>query len=485
MAQETDYGESASFIYRRLGVADLFRQESFASPVPVSRRAGCFAAPASVISGTFTNHPRHRGLNNHANKISQACNTKPHFIVIILPVRINATFPRYAAIVKIALITETYPPEVNGVAMTLQRLVQELVSRGHCLQVIRVRQGQDDRPNHSQNLNEILLPGRALPRYPDLRLGLPAGKQLRRLWMQDPPDIVHIATEGPLGCSALWTARRKKIPVSSSFHTNFHSYGKHYGLGMFRRAALWSLRFFHNQTRITLAPTKETCLFLLRAGFQRPGILGRGVDTRLFAVEKRRSSLRKEWLNGGSGPVVAYVGRLAEEKNLTLAVRAFEAMKTINPGCRFVLVGDGPMRSRLQKKHPHFHFCGSLKGEELAAHYASADVFLFPSRTETFGNVITEAMASGLAVIAFDRAAAREHIRHGENGLTVADGDEEGFIKMASTLAKYHSRCAEMRTAARETAETLRWEDVAVDFENTLQALLSTEAQAETRHAIP
>ena len=237
-----------------------------------------------------------------------------------------------------------------------------------------------------------------IPVYEGLRFGLPAPRKLLRRWRETStrPDVVHIATEGPLGLSAQWAARRLGVPVSTTFHTNFHDYGRFYGLGGLRRLGGAYLRWFHNRASCTLVPAQDARERLEVDGFERVGILTRGVDTGLFRPDRRDAELRRSWGAGPNDLVVVFVSRLAEEKNPKLAAAAFAEVKRLVPRSRCVAVGDGPARRQMKELVPHLHFCGMRRGPDLAAHYASADLFLFPSLTETFGNVVLEGMASGL-----------------------------------------------------------------------------------------
>jgi glycosyltransferase involved in cell wall biosynthesis len=375
--------------------------------------------------------------------------------------------------VNLALITETYPPEINGVAMTLSQLVSGLAARGHSIEVIRPRQTGEERSRGNKfrepsGVAHWLVPGLPIPLYKALRIGWPVGLSLNRHWTVNRPHLVHVATEGPLGLAALYSARKFKLPVSSSFHTNFHQYSCHYGLKAGREIALRYLRWFHNRTRCTLVPTDQMLAQLRGDGFERLSVLARGVDGQLFSPAKRSNELRRSWGAGVDDPVVIYVGRIAPEKNLGLAVRAFLAMQRIIPTAKFVLVGDGPDSGALRSKYPQFRYAGTHRGEELAQHYASADVFIFPSTTETFGNVITEALASGLVVGSYDYAAARQFIRHGENGLVALFDQPEAFIAMAEEVMQRRAEWTAIRENARATALTITWDAIIKKFEAEL-----------------
>lgn len=373
---------------------------------------------------------------------------------------------------SIAVVTETYPPEVNGVAMTIGRMIDGLVRLGHRVQLIRPRQHGRDLPQSSISLQEILVAGMPLPGYAGLRVGLPAGRTLSRLWQAGRPDVVHVVTEGPLGRSAVSAARRLKISVSSDFHTNFHSYSQHYGFGLLRPVIAAYLKGLHNRTAYTFVPTRELCIQLEAEGYTGLRVVARGVDTFLFTPERRSQELRREWGVGEADLVVIHVGRLAPEKNLPVVLSAFDRIRQRVPRARLVLVGDGPQRSTLQRRFPHHHFAGMRHAEDLARHYASGDVFLFPSLTETYGNVTVEAMASGLAVVAYDYAAAREHIVHGETGLLAPFADTDAFIRAAAELAPDRALQARLRTKARATAEMIDWAEVVGEFATALRSLV-------------
>jgi glycosyltransferase involved in cell wall biosynthesis len=325
--------------------------------------------------------------------------------------------------------------------------------------------------NASEGFDQWLVAGLPIPFYNSLRVGMPAFGMLRERWSKNRPDVVHVATEGPLGYSGLKAAKALGIPVSSSFHTNFHQYGGHYGLSFGRDFALRYLRWFHNRTACTLVPTDEMSACLAKQGFERLAVLSRGVDARLFAPTKRLESLRQAWGVSADDTVILYVGRIAAEKNLGLSVEAYQAMRLIYPRTRFVLVGDGPLRADLELKHPEFIFAGTRRGEELATHYASADVFLFASITETFGNVVTEALASGLVVAGYDYAALRQHVRNGSNGFTAKFDDKTAFILMTQELMSRRAEWSAIRAAARVTAQAISWEVVMAQFEAKLASV--------------
>ncbi len=374
---------------------------------------------------------------------------------------------------RIALVSETFPPEINGVSMTLGRLVDGLARRGHQVQVVRCRlphEKPNEKPSEAHPLiHPVALPSLPIPRYSGLRLGLPAKKRLRELWRSERPDVVHVATEGPLGRSALRVAEELGLPLASSYHTNFHDYSRHYGIGLFQGMVAGYLRRFHNRTRLTMVPSPDLLERLAANGYNNLVTLGRGVDTQLFTPAKRDLDLRAHWGARPQDPVLLHVGRVAPEKNIPLALAAFARVRELVPTARMVVAGEGPLRRGLSTQHPAVLFTGALSVEDLARHYASADVFMFPSMSETFGNVLLEAMASGLATVSFCYAAPKAFIQHDDNGVLAPFGDEIAWLDQACALVADPVRIARLRPAARATALTIGWEAVIDRFEHLLR----------------
>src|SRR5882672_7385273 len=242
---------------------------------------------------------------------------------------------------RVAVVTETYPPEINGVARTVGLMVDALLERGHEVQLIRPRQGREPLPSPGRAPRERLVAGFAIPFYLHLQVGLASPSTLHREWSQSRPDLVHVVTEGPLGWAAVSAARRLAIPISSDFHTNFHSYSRHYGFGMFAGVVARYLRALHNRADCTLVPTAQMRANLEALAFERVAVVGRGVDTRLFNPARRSERLRAAWGCTGNETVALHVGRVAPEKNLGLFVDAALEMRTIDAKLRVVLVGDG------------------------------------------------------------------------------------------------------------------------------------------------
>ena len=379
---------------------------------------------------------------------------------------------------RYGIVTETYPPEINGVALTVQAKEQGLRARGHDVEVIRPRQFR----GQQGEAHELLVPGLPIPGYPAMRFGLPALRTLRKHWEANRPDAIYIATEGPLGWSALRIARKMGIAVSTGFHTRFDEYTRDYGVGFLQPLALGWMRRFHNGSDATLVPTCELADFLRAERFSDVVHQPRAVDTRRFDPVRRDARLRAGWGLGENDLAVVYLGRVAAEKNLSLAIRAFREIAKLRPDARFVWIGDGPELAGIREANPDFVYCGIRRDEDLAAHFASTDLFLFPSHSETFGNVTIEAMASGVPTVAFNYGAAKEHLVDGEHGAAIDGTDDDAFVAAALRIAGDDALRRAMGSAAREAVSKLRPAQVSADFDELLQRIARDRS---ARHAQP
>ncbi|HEU4459106.1 MAG TPA: glycosyltransferase family 1 protein [Methylibium sp.] len=363
---------------------------------------------------------------------------------------------------RIAYVTETYPPEINGVALTVERCVAHLRARHGPVLLVRPRQRDEAARDDAE---EWRTAGAPIPMYPALRFGWATAGAVRRRLGRFRPDLVHVATPGPLGHAAARAAVAMGLPLTIDFRTNFHSYSRYYGLGLLEPMVCRYLRSLHDRADCSFVPTRAMVRQLEAQGFDRLAVVGRGVDARRFTPAKRSAALRLSWGARDDAPVLIGVGRLAAEKNVALALAAFDAVKAANPRARLVLVGDGPLEARLRAQRSDVIFAGVQRGEALAMHYASADLMLFPSESETFGNVTLEAMASGLAVVAFDLAAAAEHIVDGASGWLAPPGDAQAYVQTALTAALAAPEDTRpLRRRAREHALAHGWPEVLETF---------------------
>lgn len=381
---------------------------------------------------------------------------------------------------RYAIVSETYPPEVNGVALTVQAKEQGLRNRGHDVEVIRPRQ----LPGQVPAAHELLVRSAQIPRYPGMRFGFPSHRALRARWTQRRPDAIYIATEGPLGWSAMRTARRMGIPVASGFHTRFDEYTRDYGVGFLQPLALGWMRNFHNGSDATLVPTCELADFLRAERFDQVVHLPRAVDTARFDPARRSAELRAAWGVGDDGLAAIYLGRIAAEKNLPLAVRAFRELQRDRPDARFVWGGEGPELGAIRDANPDFVFCGLRRDEDLAAHFASADLFIFPSHSETFGNVTIESLASGVATVAFRYGAAREHIVDGVSGIAIEGKDDDAFVAAVCRLGTDDAARRAIAGGAREAVRKLRPAQVSADFDEILQRIARLKGAGDAQPAL-
>jgi glycosyltransferase involved in cell wall biosynthesis len=360
---------------------------------------------------------------------------------------------------RIALFTDTYPPTLNGVARTLGRLVSHAIERGHQVGLITTRVSEADFPDaefHRQ------LPGIPLPMYPELQLARPLDREGKRLLSAFRPDLVHVATESTVGWSGRMWARRHRIPLVSSFHTDFPAYLAGYGFGGME-SALWAgLRLFHSAARITFCPSAATKEQLRSHGFHHDvRIWSRGVDTRQFSPAFRREEVRQA-IAPGADQILIYTGRLAPEKRLDLLMEAFvKVRETMGPSVGLVLVGDGPWMGRLRAEAGDgVHFLGYRTGIPLAEAYAAGDVFAFPSDTETFGNVVTEALASGLPVVAPAKGGVVDSVIPGKTGILVPPRDPDAFANALIRLLKDDAGRNALARGARASVEERSWPSI-------------------------
>ena len=390
--------------------------------------------------------------------------------------------------IRLSIVTETCLPDVNGVAYTVDHLLKGLLALpDYQIQLIALKPSTVSNnqtatyPISHPRLQDTRLTGIHLPFYPEVRIGLPHYFYLKRLWIKQRPDMVQIVTEGLLGWAALKAAQALNIPVISDFHTNFDQYTQHYKLGFIFKPINAYLRALHNQTLLTFVPTLELKNQLQQQGYRQLALLSRGIDTQRFNPQRRQAALREHWGVRPEQLVVILVTRLAAEKNLDLAFHAFREIQRQTPEARLVIVGDGPERQRLHSLYPDALFVGMQRGDALAEHYASGDLFLYPSLSETYGNVIVEAMASGLPVLCFNYAAGRQHIRTGNNGWTVPVGDTEAFIEASLHLAQQPALRQRLGEQAVVSVANLSWQAVVQQFDQSIQTLLSVLNASEEK----
>jgi glycosyltransferase involved in cell wall biosynthesis len=355
---------------------------------------------------------------------------------------------------RVAVVTENFLPKLDGVTRTLAMLLEHLRRRGH--QAILI--GPEGSPRRYAGFRVFGARGVPLPFYPELR-ALVAPPEFSQRLSAFRPDVMHVADPMLLGASGIRWAVRVGVPVVSSYHTNLAAYCAHYGFP-FLQEPMWAYRrLLHNQCEATLCPSPSTAREVQRRGFEGVGVWSRGVDSALFSPTKRSEAWRREH-GGAAKKIVLYTGRLSYEKNLGVLIDAYQTLD--DPDARLVLVGDGPARESLERSLAGraVTFTGYLTGEALATAYASADIFAFPSLTETFGQVAQEAMASGLPVIAFNAEGMRDLVTDGETGLLAREQSAHAFAEVLGRALHSDQLRAFLGTQAHAVAASRTWESV-------------------------
>ncbi|MEM8810280.1 MAG: glycosyltransferase family 1 protein [Cyanobacteria bacterium P01_G01_bin.38] len=352
---------------------------------------------------------------------------------------------------RIALFTETFLPKVDGIVTRLKHTVEQLQNLGDEVCVFCPEGGLTE----YKGAQISGVSGFPLPLYPELKLALPRpsiGEAIEAFQ----PDLIHVVNPAVLGLAGIYYSRTLDIPLVASYHTHLPKYLEHYGLAMFE-GMLWEiLKAMHNQARVNLCTSTAMQTELTDHGIERVEVWQRGVDTALFRPELASQEMRTRLSEGHpEAPLLLYIGRLSAEKEVDRIKPVLDAI----PGARLALVGDGPHREELEK---HFegtltNFVGYLGGEALASAYASADAFVFPSRTETLGLVLLEAMAAGCPTVAANAGGIPDIVTDGVNGFLFDPLDEEGAIKATKRLLAARAERELLRRNARMEAERWGW----------------------------
>lgn len=367
---------------------------------------------------------------------------------------------------RVAIFSETFLPKWDGIAHTVCRLLEHLEARGH----ESIMFAPEGAPPKYASTPIIGYPAFACPGYPDLKLtslGVHLGKEVAEF----APDVIHAVSPFFLGLAGLLRGRNLGIPLVASYHTDVPGYMEKYGVPLLREPFWLYFRMVHGLADLNLCPSRFTQAELEAHGIQNVEIWSRGVDADLFHPSNRSEAWRDE-MPDGDGPILLYVGRLAPEKRIDLIRPVLDDV----PGSRLAIVGDGPIRSELERLFAGTptRFLGYLSGASLARAYASSDIFTFPSENETFGNVVLEAMASGLPVVAARRGGPVEHVTDGVNGFLHTPGsvgELSGFVRL---LASNGEMAAELSAGAREYATSRTWENVMDGLIEKYETLVET-----------
>lgn len=348
---------------------------------------------------------------------------------------------------------------VSGVGVTLLRLTGALAERGHQVRVYSASyplpNGQSDRPEVHRS------PSIPLFLYPDVQWAFPRLRDVVDDATRFRPDVVHVATEFALGIAGLKVARQLRLPLVASAHTDYDQYAARYGVDWVLRAGWRYLRWFYGQGHRVLCPSRIYEEHLHSRGVTNTGIWSRGVDTNCFHPRFRSDTYRRAVGVGPGDLLVTYIGRIAREKNLGLLLEAWDAVAPVRGSARLMLVGRGPLEEEIRRREiPGVHVAGLMDGEQLSAAYASADIFAFPSATETFGNSLLEAMGSGLPSLVAAAGGVLEFAQHGRNAWLVAPNSAPAIAAGLARLMEDSALRRRLSEGALQTAGERGWNEV-------------------------
>jgi glycosyltransferase involved in cell wall biosynthesis len=381
--------------------------------------------------------------------------------------------------VRIALFSEVYWPMVSGVGVTLLRLTEALQARGHELRVYSATYalppGQSDRPEVQRS------PSVPFFLYPDVQWAFPRMRDVVEDLARFRPNVVHVATEFSLGIAGVKAARQLGVPLVASAHTDYDRYAARYGVTWALRAGWHYLRWFYGQAHKVLCPSRIYEQHLHSRGVLHTGLWSRGVDPDWFHPRFRSDAYRARFGASPGDLLVTYIGRIAREKNLELLLRAWESLAPVRGSARLVLVGRGPLEDEIRRREiAGVHVAGLLHGRELSAAYASADIFAFPSPTETFGNSLLEAMGSGLPSLVAASGGVLEFSEHGGNAWLVApdsaEAIEAGLERLLTDTALRRRLAHGALRTARERDWTQVYDGLLADYREAVEGKRLTRA---------
>ncbi|MDQ0160958.1 glycosyltransferase family 4 protein [Aeribacillus alveayuensis] len=358
---------------------------------------------------------------------------------------------------KVAIFTDTFFPDVNGVARTLKRFTHHLQERGHQFRIFAPESTNDHLfSNHIYRFTSL-----PFFLYPECRLALPNMLQVKAELLRFQPDIIHIATPFNVGLCGLHYAKKLNIPLVGSYHTDFDQYLEYYDLQIFAKLLWKYMHWFYRPFRKIFVPSHFTLEQLKRHGFANMSIWSRGVDCKLFHPHYDKLEVRQKY-GINEKYILSYVGRIAPEKDIETLLNIINQLPNdIARNVRWLIVGDGPLMTYMKEKaSENVTFTGYLNGTELAKIYSTSDIFVFPSPTETFGNVVLEAIASGTPVIGANSGGVKNIIQHGKTGILCEPKNTEQFIDRITDLLTHHSMRIQMGHEARNYSLSQTWEQI-------------------------
>jgi len=381
---------------------------------------------------------------------------------------------------RLAFFTDTFFPQVNGVSRTMERQIQYLKSRGDEIIIFAPEYKNYDGEKFDGYGRMETFRSMKVFFYPECRLSVTYKSRIRQCIMDFRPDLIHIVTEFTIGIAGLLVGRELGIPMVSSFHTDYDKYMDYYKMSGLKPLAWKILKKIHNSCALTFCPSETTKKLLTSKGIKNVHVLSNGVETDFFSPDKKSHEIRRQ-LGNQDKIMILYVGRVALEKDIDVLIDAYRLIKEkYSSRVSLVITGDGPVRQKYQQAcGDEIIFTGYMKGDDLARIYASADFFAYPSTTETFGNVVVEAMSSGLPVIAAASGGVLDTVKDGYNGILTEPRNPESFARGLEHFIvneKFRQECGKN---AREFALSKNWDLILQDMYNTFERIIEENPRPE------
>ena len=377
---------------------------------------------------------------------------------------------------RIAVFSDTFFPQINGVSRVLEKYLEYMDEKD-----IEYSLFVPDKQESVYNGDIIPLGGVKFVLYPEMKIVLPRYLKIKHVLDTFKPDLIHVATPFAMGLMGIKYARARQLPLISSYHTNFDQYLNYYHLPLLVRPVNKYVKWFHSFSQLNFCPSHETLLQLQELGIRNLEVCPNGVDQAFFSPDFRNAQTRQSLFAGEERPILLYVGRIAPEKGLDVLIKAVQTLNAEGASFKLILVGDGPSREKLESMGiDNVLFLGYKSGRELQEIYASADLFVFPSATETFGNVILEAMCSGLPVVAARAGGVKDNVIDRYNGITFQPGDHLDMARAINMLLLDKTMHSQFVSNAVEYAMTKTWEGIFDQFFGRLQNLLPKSKNGES-----
>ena len=370
---------------------------------------------------------------------------------------------------RIAYFTETFLPIITGVVVTMTHLLDYVANEGH-QSVLFVPHGTVDSYAKTKIYHHRSL---KTPIYPELRIATPLARVEKNL-LAFKPDLIHLVSPTSLGLAGLHVARKHRIPVVASYHTDFSGFARRWKMGVFAEPIFSYYRSIHNRADVNLVPSYFSKRQVVAKGFKRVQVWPGGVNLERFSPSKRSRKWRTQLTGGDSEKtLVLIVGRLSREKRVEMLLPVIERI----PGIRLVIVGDGPFRKKLERKFAgtSTHFAGYQHGDDLARAYAAGDIFAYTGAEETFGNVVAEAMASGLPIVAPNSGGVVDLVEHGKTGFLYSAENGEALVRYVKKLVNEPKLAKRMGRAGENRAHAFSWKASFETLFNIYEDLLSSQ----------